>query len=364
MNAPRVLMMAGGTGGHVYPALATAEELRLRGYDVSWLGTRQGLEARVVPAAGFVLHAISARGLRGKGWGARLRGIVAQAVGLLQALILLLRLRPRAVVGMGGYVSVPGGLVACLLRRPLAIHEQNAVAGSANRLLARCARRILCGFPEPFAGHPHAEWIGNPVRSGIIMAANDAAYGYDGQRPLRLLVLGGSLGAESINVALPAALAALRARGQELPAIWHQCGPAHGAAVQARYTVAGLTPERLSPFIDDMAAAYTWADLIVCRAGALTVAEIAVCGRPAVLVPLPSAIDDHQTRNAESLVRAGGAVLLPQFALDTEQLADLLADLAGDPGRLRTMAASARAHGRPGATTAVCDAVEAMLRAA
>jgi len=364
MNAPRVLMMAGGTGGHVYPALATAEELRVRGYDVSWLGTRQGLEARVVPAAGFTLHAISARGLRGKGWASRLRGVLAQGVGLLQALILLLRLRPRAVVGMGGYVSVPGGLMACLLRRPLAIHEQNAVPGSANRLLARCARRILCGFPESFARHPRAAWIGNPVRAGIVIAASDAAYEYDGQRPLRLLVLGGSLGAEAINVAVPAALAVLRTRGQALPAIWHQCGPAHGAAVQARYAAAGLTNERLSPFIDDMAEAYTWADLIVCRAGALTVAEVAVCGRPAVLVPLPSAIDDHQTRNAESLVRAGAAVLLPQSALDTEQLADLLADLAGDPWRLRTMAAASRAQGRPNATSAVCDAVEAMIRAA
>lgn len=353
MNATaRVLIMAGGTGGHVFPALAIAEALRADGVAIDWLGTRQGIEARLVPAAGIPLHAISVAGLRGKGWGALLKAPWQLGRALWESLALLRRLRPDCVLGMGGFAAGPGGLAAWLLRCPLVIHEQNAVAGTTNRLLARLACRVLAAFPSALAG---AELVGNPVRESIAALPQPAGRQLGEHRPRRLLVLGGSLGANRLNTLLPEAVAATG-----LPiAVWHQSGARDADAVQAAYVAAGITA-RVDAFIDDMAAAYGWADLAVCRAGALTVAELAAAGLGALLVPYPYAIDDHQTRNAEWLCTAGAAELMPQARLDRQMLAERLQQLLGDPQALRVMAEQARRLARPDAAhraAAVCREV-------
>lgn len=358
--APLVLVLAGGTGGHVYPALAVAEELRGRGYRVEWVGTRRGLEARVVPAAGLVLHTLAVRGLRGKGARQALLGVLALLWSVPQALALLLRRWPRCLVGMGGYASGPVAAVGWLLRRPLLLHEQNAVAGTTNRLLAPLARCCVSGFPGAFPARIACEAVGNPVRAALVARGTPAGYDFDGTRPLRLLVLGGSLGAQPLNRLFPAVLDALRDAGAGVE-LWHQCGPAHAAATGERYGAHAGAAVRCEPFIDDMASAYLWADLVLCRAGALTVAELAVCGRPSILVPLPQAIDDHQRHNARFLSERGAALLVPQAQLDAPALAATIAGLARDPARLRQMAAAAHACARADAAAAVADRCEALL---
>ncbi len=358
--APLVLMLAGGTGGHVYPALAVAEALRARGYRVEWVGTRRGLEARVVPAAGITLHCLAVRGLRGKSVLATLRGVLALAVACLQALALLLRRWPRCLVGMGGYAAGPAAVVGWLLRRPLVLHEQNAVAGTTNRLLAPLAKARVCGFPDAFPGRDDCEVTGNPVRAALVARAAESPWDFTGDRPLRLLVLGGSLGAQALNAVLPETLAQLAEAGVAV-ALWHQCGPAHGAAMAARYADLDAAAPRCEPYIEDMASAYAWADLVCCRAGALTVAELAVMGRPALLVPLPGAIDNHQFHNARFLAERGAASLCPQDGLTAASLAATIAELAGDPARLGAMAAAARGSARPAAAGAVADRCEALL---
>jgi UDP-N-acetylglucosamine--N-acetylmuramyl-(pentapeptide) pyrophosphoryl-undecaprenol N-acetylglucosamine transferase len=365
MNAaqpPLVLMMAGGTGGHVYPALAVATELLSRGYRVEWVGTRRGLEHRVVPAAGIALHCLPVRGVRGKNLLHTLLGVLLLAVASLQALWLVLRLAPRCVVGMGGYVAGPAGVAAWLWRRPLVIHEQNAVAGTTNRLLAPLAKRVLAGFPAAFRDDVTCEVLGNPVRRELVEAGRAAGYDYDGQRPLRLLVLGGSLGARPINRAIPAAVSALN-EGGATPAVevWHQAGEAHADEVRASYGDLSAAGVRVAPFIDDMAEAYLWADLVLCRAGALTVSELAITGRPAILVPLPHAIDDHQTANARALSDRGAAILLPQGDMDAGSLSRLVGSCLEHPERLAAMAAAATEAAMPDATDRVCDRCEALI---
>ncbi len=365
MNAarpPLVLMMAGGTGGHVYPALAVATELLSRGYRVEWVGTRRGLEHRVVPAAGIALHCLPVRGVRGKNLADTLLGAVLLVISSLQALWLVLRLAPRCVVGMGGYVAGPAGVAAWLWRKPLVIHEQNAVAGTTNRLLAPLASRVLAGFPDAFPGDVECRVLGNPVRRELLAAGATAAYDYRGQRPLRLLVLGGSLGARPINRVVPGAVAALREDGGAAAIeVWHQAGEALVDEVRAGY---GDRPDpgvRVVPFIDDMAEAYLWADLVLCRAGALTVSELAVTGRPAILVPLPHAIDDHQTANARALSGCGAAILLRQDDMDEASLVRLVRACLDDPGRLAAMAAAAAGAAMPDATRRVCDCCEELI---
>lgn len=355
-----VLIMAGGTGGHVYPALAVAEELRKRGYRIEWVGTARGLEQRVVPAAGIRLHHLAVRGVRGKGLLDRLRGMVALAVASLQALWLVLRRWPACVVGMGGYVAGPAGVAAWLLRRPLLIHEQNAVAGTTNRMLAPLATRVVAGFPAAFDTGVEFQVLGNPVRADLVTAAANAEYDFAAQRPLHLLVLGGSLGAQPINDAVPAAVALLEADQVQLE-VWHQAGDAHAAQVQAAYPAAA-SGRKVVPFIEDMAAAYAWADLVICRAGALTVSELAVMGRPSILVPLPHAIDDHQTANAHSLADGGGAILLRQADMTPQGLARAVRSYVEFPERLRVMATASRAAAAPGATAAVADCCEELLK--
>ena len=358
--APLIMMLAGGTGGHVYPALAVAEELRERGYRVEWVGTRRGLEARVVPAAGITLHCLAVRGLRGKNLLDSLRGVLALAVACVQALVLLARRWPRCLVGMGGYASGPAAVVGWLLRRPLVLHEQNAVAGTTNRLLAPLAKARVCGFPGAFPRRSDCEVTGNPVRAELVARAASAPWDYRGDRPLRLLVLGGSLGAKALNDLFPATLEHLAAAGVAVE-LWHQCGPAHGQVMAERYAPLGDAAPRCAPYIEDMAGAYGWADLVLCRAGALTVAELAVTGRPALLVPLPGAIDNHQYHNARFLSEQGAARLCPQDTLTPESIAATIGELAGDAPRLAAMAAAARGCARPAAAAAVADRCEALL---
>jgi UDP-N-acetylglucosamine--N-acetylmuramyl-(pentapeptide) pyrophosphoryl-undecaprenol N-acetylglucosamine transferase len=346
----RVLVMAGGTGGHVFPALAVAEALRARRLDVVWIGTRLGLEARIVPEAGIPIEWISIGGLRGKGLVTRLTAPLGIAFATLQALRIMLRLKPAVVLGMGGYAAGPGGIAAVLTRRPLVIHEQNAIAGTTNRILARLATRVLAAFPHAFPDGVHAEIVGNPVRSGITsMPAPDVRLaGRTG--PMRLLVLGGSQGALALNEAVPEALACLPEAMR--PEVRHQAGRTTLEIARAAYARVGVKAE-VTEFIADMAEAYGWADLAICRAGALTVSELATAGLPAVLVPFPAAVDDHQTLNGGYLVAAGAAVLVPEKQLGPVRLARVLAGLLSDRGRLLDMARRARGAARPQALAAI-----------
>ena len=345
MTARRpILIMAGGTGGHVFPALAVAEQLRSLGWPVAWLGTRAGLEARVIPPTGIPVHWIRVGGLRGKGGLRQLSAPFMLAVALVQAARIVLRLRPAVVLGMGGFVTGPGGAVAWLLRRPLVIHEQNSVAGMTNRLLAHLAGTVLEAFPNSLRGAVHT---GNPVRSSI--ADLEFREPQAGTRRPRLLVVGGSLGAAVLNERLPVALASLPDAVR--PEVWHQTGLRHLDSARASYRDAAVEV-RLQAFIDDMAAAYQWADLVLCRAGALTIAELAAVGVASILVPYPHAVDDHQTANAHYLVAAGAAVLLPQSELTPERLCEHLG-LLQQPARLAGMARAARRQARPDAAAQV-----------
>ncbi|HXH03913.1 MAG TPA: undecaprenyldiphospho-muramoylpentapeptide beta-N-acetylglucosaminyltransferase [Candidatus Competibacteraceae bacterium] len=339
MNAAPVVIMAGGTGGHIFPGLAVAEALRRRQVPVVWLGTPQGLEAQLVPPSGIPIEWIRVRGLRGSALSQRIKAPFMLAAALCQAGLILRRLRPRLVLGMGGFASGPGGMMARLLGIPLVVHEQNAVPGMTNRVLARLAARVLQAFPDSFPARCRALTVGNPVRDSIA-ALPPPAQRFQGRggRP-RLLVLGGSQGALALNQLLPQALARLPVPAR--PEVWHQAGGAMLESTQAAYREAGVEA-RLLPFIDDMAAAYGWADLVVCRAGALTVAELAAAGIGALLVPFPFAVDDHQTANAGYLARAGAAEILPQDGLDAAQLAARLGALLDDRTRLLAMAEAAR----------------------
>ncbi len=346
MSSRPILVLAGGTGGHVYPALAVAQALRQQSREIVWLGTHAGLESRVVPAAGIDMEWISVSGLRRKGVISLVLAPLQLLLALMQSLRVILKHKPAAVLGMGGFVSGPGGLAAWLLRRPLVIHEQNAVAGLTNRLLARLARVVLQAFPGSFSSNVKTETVGNPVRADIA-ALDEPAMRYAGRAgPLRLLVLGGSQGALALNKVVPAALALLP---DELkPAVRHQAGARTLAAAQAAYEAHNIEVE-LRPFIEDMAEAYAWADLVVCRAGALTVAELSAAGLPAIFVPFPSAVDDHQTANARQMTNAGAAALMPEKDLSDETLADLLKHWLASRDALLQRALKSRALAHPDA---------------
>jgi UDP-N-acetylglucosamine--N-acetylmuramyl-(pentapeptide) pyrophosphoryl-undecaprenol N-acetylglucosamine transferase len=363
--ANRTLMvMAGGTGGHVYPALAVADALRGRGWDVFWLGTRNGLEARVVPAAGIDMVWVSMGGVRGKGLLKKLLLPATLLVAFWQSLRAILQRRPDVVLGMGGYTAFPGGLMASLLNKPLVIHEQNSVGGLTNRVLACLADRVLTAFPTVFT-HPHdkpipcrrvtAEWVGNPVRTDIATASK--ASRADRSGPLRLLVVGGSLGALALNDLVPRALALLPAGRR--PQVVHQSGRQHLDALRANYAAAGVAAE-VRDYIEDMAAEYQACDFAICRAGAMTVAELACAGVPAVLVPFPFAVDDHQTGNAEFLSEAGAGWLMQQKDLTPEKLAALIGGL--DRTTLAAMSDQALALAKPDATRQVADICEALAQ--
>ncbi len=356
---PLVLMMAGGTGGHVYPALAVAMALRERGCRVAWVGTATGLEARVVPAAGIELHCLRVRGVRGKSFVGKILAFLSLLVAVLQALWLVYRLAPKCVVGLGGYAAGPGGIAAWLLRKPVIIHEQNAVAGTTNRMLAPFARKILAGFPGAFATGVEVTTVGNPVRQTLLDMGTRNSYSYKGQRPLRLLVLGGSLGARPINDLLPLVLRELfEVQSEGVIEVYHQCGDTQVERVRESYGNLLSGGVRVCAFIEDMAEAYRWADLVLCRAGALTVSELAIAGRPSILVPLPHAIDDHQTANARSLSDCGAAVLLCQAQMTSATVLEMLRAYLAYPQRLISMAQKAAGAAIPGATDMVCKACE------
>lgn len=345
-SAP-VLIMAGGTGGHVFPGLAVAERLRAQAIPVNWLGAQGGMEARLVPEHGLPFSGIAVSRLRGQGWASRLLAPWSLLRALWQALAVLRRLRPRSALALGGFASGPGGLAAWLLRIPLVVHEQNRIPGLTNRVLARLARCRLFAFAGPHQQALRAEVVGNPVREAIL-ALPVRARPADPARP-RLLVLGGSQGARYLNQNLPLALAQLRLPGLQ---VRHQAGARNADTTTAAYRDAGV-PAEVSPFIDDMAQAYAWADLVVCRSGALTVSELAAAGVGAVLVPFPHAVDDHQTANGQWLVEAGAAVLLQEADTDVTRLADCLRELLADPARMAAMATAARSLAPIGAAEQV-----------
>jgi UDP-N-acetylglucosamine--N-acetylmuramyl-(pentapeptide) pyrophosphoryl-undecaprenol N-acetylglucosamine transferase len=342
------MIMAGGTGGHVFPALAVADCLRADGWRVVWLGARTGMEATVVPQRGYEMAWIRFSGLRGKGLLAKLLLPLNLLVAFWQSLRAIRVHRPDVVLGMGGYIAFPGGMMAALLGRPLVIHEQNSIAGLANRVLAGVADRILVAFPGAL---PRSRLVGNPVRDAIASVPAPAARFAGRSGPLRVLVVGGSLGAAALNEVVPKALALLPPDAR--PRVTHQSGARHLDALRANYAAAGVAGT-LVAFIDEMAEAYADADVVLCRAGATTVAELAAAGVPAILVPFPFAVDDHQTTNARYLAEQGAAVLVQQRSLTPEKLADTLRGLTRPA--LAAMAEKARALGRPDAARAVAEA--------
>lgn len=361
MSARSIMIMAGGTGGHVYPALAVAEHLRGKGVNLLWLGTRAGMECELVPKNGIELFTIRVSGLRGKGLIRWITSPLNIAIALAQALRILMRCRPGAVLGMGGFASGPGGVAAWLLRIPLFIHEQNAVAGLTNRLLFPLAKVVMQGFPGTFRGEK-VKTTGNPVRSDILnLPIPEQRLEERHGQTLRLLVLGGSLGAQILNETVPRALSLLPEEANI--EIRHQTGSAKIEDTRTIYAECRLKDSGVVPYIDDMAAAYTWADMALCRAGALTVAELAAVGLASILVPLPIAVDDHQTANARFLSDEGAAVLLPQSELTPDRLMELLLELIRDRQRIYEMSLAARRCGRSRATVDVADACMEVLYA-
>lgn len=334
----RVLIMAGGTGGHVFPGLAVAKRLRDMGVQVDWLGTEKGLESRLVPAEGIPIHYISIGGLRGKGFKDLLTAPWRLSKAIVQAMKIIRQLQPDIVLGMGGFASGPGGIASWLLGRPLVIHEQNAKPGLTNKWLACVAKKVLEGFPNTFTEQEKVIATGNPVRTEIaaIPLPNERFQAH--KKPMHLLVVGGSLGAAAINQLVPKALAKMPAA--ERPLVYHQTGEKHLQDTISAYQQAGVTAD-VKPFIVDMDKAYQWADIVLCRAGALTIAELCAAGLGAILVPFPHAVDDHQTANADYMVKNGAAYLIQQAALTEDGLADLLKQLTASPEKCLEMANAA-----------------------
>jgi UDP-N-acetylglucosamine--N-acetylmuramyl-(pentapeptide) pyrophosphoryl-undecaprenol N-acetylglucosamine transferase len=349
-----VMVMAGGTGGHVFPALSVAEELRNRGARIEWLGTPRGIENTLVPAAQIPLHHIRVEGVRGRGVTGLLKAPFLIIGAVTQAISILKKVQPDVVIGFGGFASGPGGVAARLLGKPLVIHEQNAVAGTTNRLLSKIATVVLAAFDGAYKSAADVRIVGNPVRQ-VIANLPEPAVRFnqrDANEPLHLLVLGGSLGAKAINELVPQALAKLPAAKR--PQVRHQAGKNHVEATLASYMQYQVNA-KVDAFVDDMASAYAWADVVICRAGALTVSELMAAGTAALLIPLPTAIDDHQTFNAAILTRAGAGIAVAQRDLTADKLASLLSDQLREPNYLKTMATNARALALPQAARTVAD---------
>ncbi|WP_137937737.1 undecaprenyldiphospho-muramoylpentapeptide beta-N-acetylglucosaminyltransferase [Chitinivorax sp. B] len=352
MSGRTILIMAGGTGGHVFPALALADAMRQRGWQVVWLGGAEGMENKLVPQHGYPIETLKIAGLRGKGlvrlavMPLMLLRAFAQSIGVIR------KHRPAVVAGFGGYPAFPGGMMAALLGKPLLVHEQNSVAGLTNKVLSAVADAVLTAFPAAFKQGGKVRMVGNPVRNAIAQMPTPTERFAGRTGPLRILVVGGSLGAQALNQHVPAALALLPE--SERPLVTHQAGAKHIDDLRTAYAKAGVSGNTV-PFIDDMAAAYAEADLVICRAGALTVAELAAAGVASILVPFPHAVDDHQTGNARYLADNGAAVLMPQNELDAQRLAALMKTLNRD--KLGAMAEAARRLAKPDATeevAAVC----------
>ncbi|MCI0653335.1 MAG: undecaprenyldiphospho-muramoylpentapeptide beta-N-acetylglucosaminyltransferase [Methylococcaceae bacterium] len=346
--AKRVMILAGGTGGHVYPALAVARVLSKTGNQVFWMGTRNGLEAQVAIAYGFPIDWLSVSGFRGKHGLKLIKAPFLLIWACCQAGLILCRRRPDVVLGMGGFVSSPGGLMAWLMRIPMVIHEQNAIPGSTNRVLAYLAKRVLEAFPGTFDRSRRAVCTGNPVRSEIVQIRQETRK-CSGKIPC-ILILGGSQGARRLNQCVPGVIERLNRKVE----VYHQSGSPMKEQTEAFYRER-LIEARVTAFVDDMAQAYQWADLVICRAGAMTISELAIAGLPAILVPFPYAIDDHQTRNAHYLVDARAAVLVPESDNLETDLANALYLLLDDPDRIRSMARAASRLAKPDAARAVAD---------
>lgn len=353
-------VMAGGTGGHVFPALAVATLLREQGMEVFWIGTRRGMEARLVPENGFAMEWLSIEGLRGRGVRQILAAPVKLLVALRQAASILRQRRPDLVLGMGGFASGPGGLMARVLGIPLVIQEQNRVPGLTNQWLSRISSRVFEAFPGSFQKERGAVASGNPVRPEIVALPPPAERFAGRPGPRRLLVIGGSLGAQVLNETIAGAVAGLPF--EHRPQIRHQAGERTLETAQQAYVVAGVEAD-VTPFIADMAEAYAWADLVVCRAGALTVSELAAAGVGSILVPYPYAVDDHQTGNARYLADVGAAFLMPQTRFSVASLEAMLADLLTDPSRLVAMAEAARSQAKPDAAARIAQACWEVSRA-
>jgi UDP-N-acetylglucosamine--N-acetylmuramyl-(pentapeptide) pyrophosphoryl-undecaprenol N-acetylglucosamine transferase len=340
-----ILIMAGGTGGHIFPGLAVAQQMRAAGWDVVWMGARGGMEERLVPRHGYRTAWIRARAARGKGLLQKLLLPANLLYSFWESARYIRRLKPDVVLGLGGYVAFPGGMMASLLDRPLALHEQNAIAGLANRVLAQVSDKVMVAFPDALK---RAEWTGNPVRSEIA-ALDPPENRFQGRKgSMRLLVVGGSLGAQALNEAVPKAISLL----QDKPIVVHQAGEKHLETLKANYAAAAVHGE-LVAFIDDMARRYAEADLVICRAGAVTIAELSAGGMASILVPFPHAVDDHQTANARFLADRGAAILIQQKDLSPQKLAELIRTL--DRATLLEMAKKARALGKPDAARVVAE---------
>jgi len=357
MSAPtnRLMVMAGGTGGHVFPALAVANALRDKGADITWLGTRRGLEASVIPEQNISIEWISVEGLRGKGLLSWLLAPFNLLRAMWQSAGAIRRVKPDCILGMGGFVAGPGGLVARAMGRPLIVHEQNAVAGLTNKYLAKIANRVLTGFPNVLGLPSNAQWVGNPVRKDIVASTTAAE---DQSRAIRVLVVGGSQGAHSFNIHL----AKVFAQQNVALEIWHQCGSGRVSQVEQAYQ-ASSTDAKVSEFIDDMASAYQWADLLICRAGAMTIAECCAAAKPALLIPFPFSAGDHQDKNAQIMVDANAAQVLNNAQISEPIMVTTLAEMLADRNRLVEMGKAAFSLHKPQALESVVAACEEYLHA-
>lgn len=346
-----VIITAGGTGGHVFPALAVADYLKERGIPLLWLGSSHGLETRVVPANGYDLITIEIGGLRGKGLWRRIVVVNQLLIALPRILLLLKRVRPSAVLGMGGFVSGPVGVAAWLMRVPLLIHEQNAIAGLTNRLLAPLATRVMEAFPDTFARERKVLHTGNPVRADIVGVEAPEQRARGGREPMRVLVIGGSQGAAWLNRVLPEVIGGFEADVLE---VWHQTGERDELTTSARYRMLGV-PAKIDSFIEQMGVAYAWADVVICRSGALTVCELAAAGVAAILIPFPQAVDDHQTANARYLSDKDAAILVPETRANKDHLSQLISQFSVTREGLVDMAKRARQLAVSDATRRVAD---------
>jgi len=359
-----LLVMAGGTGGHIFPGIAVADELKAQGWKIHWLGTANKMEARIVPEHGYDISFINISGLRGK----KLLSMLVMPFKLLQSLVQARRVikavKPDVVLGMGGYASAPGGLAAWLSKIPLIVHEQNAAAGLSNRLLARIANKVCCAFPNAFISSIDAEVVGNPLRASIGQKESLSTLSADETITKNILVVGGSLGAQVLNEVMPSSFAQLVSCDDTF-SIWHQTGAGNQEKVVASYSEHGLTTDKIkvSEFIKDMATAYQWADIVICRAGALTVSELAMAATPAIFVPLPHAVDDHQTKNALYLVKCNAAKLLPQTQLNKESITTLISELFDQPEILENMAKAAYSAAKSDASQRVAKLCQQLSQA-
>jgi UDP-N-acetylglucosamine--N-acetylmuramyl-(pentapeptide) pyrophosphoryl-undecaprenol N-acetylglucosamine transferase len=347
----KLLIAAGGTGGHIFPALAVAKEVMGMGKKVAWLGTKKGLEAKIIPKEDIKLNYIWVWGVRGKGGLIKLLAPFRVILAILQSMIIIIKFKPSVVLGLGGFVSGPAGIAAWLLRVPLVIHEQNSIAGLTNKILARFATAVLQGFPHSFKNVPNAIFTGNPVRKEILTKTNNIVVDPNN---LKILIIGGSRGALALNKVIPGAIT--KSNCAPNISVWHQTGDAMDNTVPVD-AYKGVKSAKIEPFITDMAAAYTWADLVICRAGALTIAELAIAGVASILVPFPQAVDDHQTYNAKYLSDSNAAILLPQAQFNEESLGEILLDLYNKPSKIQTMAQNIKALAMPDALNKVVAAL-------